>query len=125
MMFTIFDEPSNHRRRVVFYLTTVDSERDIVVEVIKTLADDGNGFTVDNDEKVAKLLNDNEKDTKFKTTIAFKYDYTNEKSPFTKMIEYILPRLKHELVVYTPEGEPIQEYDEKEIQELMKGKHWE
>lgn len=119
-MFTIFDEPSNHRRRLVFYLTTTDAESDIVVESIKTVADDGNGFTVEDNEKVAVLLNDDKKDTKFKTAIAFRYDVTNEKTPFTKMIEYILPRLKHELVVNTPGGDMIQEYDENTIQELMK-----
>ena len=108
--YTVFQEPSNDRKRVVFYLNVDHPERDIVVTSLQTIAIEDDKI-IDDPFAVTELLNGKSKKTKFQTIFKFDYGKTEKPVPHTNLIEYILPGFKHELLVITPNNQEIIEQD--------------
>ena len=108
--YTVFQEPSNDRKRVVFYLNVDNPERDIVLTNLQTIAIEDDKI-IDDPSKVTELLNGKPKKTEFKTIFKFDYSKTDKPVPHTNLIEYMLPGFKHELLVITPHDQEIIEDD--------------
>jgi hypothetical protein len=104
--YTIFQEPSNDRKRVFFYLTVDDPDRDIVLTNLQTIAIEDDQ-SIDDPFEVTELINKKSNKTKFRTILTFKYGKTDKPVPHTNMIDYVVPGFKHELLVITPEGQEI------------------